>query len=182
MVGGWREWSDGVVQTHAVVPITPPSYAAQCCDHPGPSSNAANCPTDMSTPTRSPVGVTSHHSPGPGSPATTMMPRSCATCQSSRGASLDNNFYPFGPPGALFNPFFPPFAMHPQPAAAAGFPFPPPGLAPEPFLGAEPARANDCSVHGMTENGVAAAAALQYQNESESFHHHPQFCIHICSR
>lgn len=93
--------------------------------------------------------------------------RSCCTCQ-SRG-TLDN-FFPFRPPGALFNPYFPPppFPMHPQlaAAAAAGFPSPPPGIGPEQYLGRDPVSVQECSQH-RTGNGVAAAAALQYQNESE---------------
>lgn len=101
-----------------------------------------------------------------------MMPagvRTPCTCQ-SRG-SLDNVFS-FRPPGALFGPFFPPpppFPMHPQlaAAAAAGYPFPPPGVTlPEQMLGSGPTRVQDCSPH-RSENGVAAAAALQYQNESK---------------
>lgn len=161
--GGWREWSDGA-QTH-VVPATP-TWSAQCCDHAG-SSNAA-CPTGMSTPPPGGSIPVTSQSPGTGSPATIPTnARSCRTCQ-SRG-SVDS-FYPFRPPGALFNPFFPPppFLMHPQ-LAAAGFPFPPPGLVPEQFLGSDSAQTHDCALH-RPENGVAAAAAMQYQNESESSH------------
>lgn len=54
--------------------------------------------------------------------------------------------------------------MHPQ-LVAAGFPFPPPGLMPE-QLGSDQTRTQDVSVQ-RADNGVAAAAALQYQNESE---------------
>jgi len=158
--GGWREWGEGV-HMH-VVPVTPP-WSAHCCDHAG-SSNPAN-PTGMNSPTCTPGGCppVSSQSPGTGSPA--MMPssvRSACTCL-SRG-SLDN-VYPFRPPGALFGPFFPPpFPMHPHlaAAAAAGFPFTPPGVtAPEQLLGSGPVQVQD-----RTENGVAAAAALQYQNET----------------
>ncbi|KAG0556895.1 hypothetical protein KC19_11G086900 [Ceratodon purpureus] len=155
--GGWREWGDNA---HAhVVPNTPP-WSAQCCDHAG-SSNAAT-PTGVNPPMCTPCVCTSgtSQSPCPGSPA--MMPmgaRSCCTCQ-SRG-SLDNGFA-FRPPAALFNPFFPPFPMHPQ-LAAAGFPFPLPGLMPE-QLGSDQTPPPVSVQRG--DNGVAAAAALQYQNES----------------
>lgn len=156
--GGWREWGD-IVQTQ-VVPITPP-WSAQCCDQAG-SSNAA-CPTGRS----SPICTPSVTSLTPGTPKMTPTSgRSCCTCQ-SRG-SLDN-FFPFRSPGALFNPFFPPppFPMHPQIAAAAGFPSPPPGVGPEQYLGRDPAPVQECAQH-RSGNGVAAAAAMQYQNESES--------------
>lgn len=56
--------------------------------------------------------------------------------------------------------------MHPQLAAAAGFPFPPPGLMPE-QLGSDPPRAQTDGSQQRADNGVAAAAALQYQNESK---------------
>lgn len=154
--GGWREWGD-IVQTQ-VVPITPP-WSAQCCDQAG-SSNAA-CPTGRS----SPICTPSVTSLTPGTPKMTPTSgRSCCTCQ-SRG-SLDN-FFPFRSPGALFNPFFPPppFPMHPQIAAAAGFPSPPPGVGPEQYLGRDPAPVQECAQH-RSGNGVAAAAAMQYQNET----------------
>ncbi|XP_024403366.1 uncharacterized protein [Physcomitrium patens] len=157
--GGWREWGDSI-QTQAI-PITPP-WSAQCCDHAG-SSNAVALPG-----TSSPICTPGITSQTPGTPTMTPMSgRSCCTCQ-SRG-SLDNLF-PFRPPGALFNPFFPPppFPMLPQlaaAAAAAGFPFPPTGFVPEQFLGSDPTRSQDCSQHRV-DNGITAAAALQYQNEA----------------
>lgn len=162
--GGWREWGDSI-QTQAI-PITPP-WSAQCCDHAG-SSNAVALPG-----TSSPICTPGITSQTPGTPTMTPMSgRSCCTCQ-SRG-SLDNLF-PFRPPGALFNPFFPPppFPMLPQlaaAAAAAGFPFPPTGFVPEQFLGSDPTRSQDCSQHRV-DNGITAAAALQYQNEGEFFIH-----------
>lgn len=164
--GGWREWGESV-HMH-VVPITPP-WSAQCCDRAG-SSNPATSTGINSSPTCTPGGCppVSSQSPGTGSPA--MMPtgvRGACTCQ-----SLDT-VYPFRPPGALFGPFFPPpFPVHPQlaAAAAAGFPFPPPGVpTPEQLFGSGPTRVQDTA-----ENGVAAAAALQYQNEtiSQMFSHY----------
>lgn len=159
---GWREWNDGV-QIHATPTITP--WSAQCCDHAG-SSNAA-CPSSNSTLTCSQGGCTSviSQAPGMGSPAVMAGGgvRNCRTCLSR--VSYDN-LYPFRPPGSLFNPFLPspPFPMHPQ-LAAAGFSLAPPGLAPEQSLGLDSTRAQDCSVH-RTDNGVAAAAVLQYHNET----------------
>lgn len=148
--GGWREWSDGV--QNQAVPITPPpTYTAPCCDHSGPSNAAvaAACSIDMNTPTRSECAPVTSQSPGTSSPAMLPMTASCCpTCQ-SRG-SFDT-FYPARPPAAVFNPFFPAFAMHPQ------------------LLNLSGSRANDCLVH-RPENGVAAAATMQYGNESEFFH------------
>ncbi|KAG0607705.1 hypothetical protein M758_8G048400 [Ceratodon purpureus] len=159
--GGWREWSDGA-QTQ-VVPVTP-TWSAQSCDIAG-SSNAA-CPSGMSTPRPGGSIPVSSQSPGTDSPAMVPMnARSCRTCQ-FRG-SLDN-FYPFRPPGALFNPFFPPspYLMHPQ-LAAAPFPFQPPGLVPEQFLGSDLARTHDCALH-MSEKRSCSCCCHAIPKREES--------------
>ena len=168
--GGWREWGDSV-PAH-VVPITPP-WSAQCCDHAG-SSNACT-PTGVNPPICTPGGCTPGTSQSPGSGSLAMMPmgsRSCCACQA--GGSLDSVFA-FRPPTALFNPFFPPFPMHPQ-LAAAGFRFPPPGIMPE-QPGSDATRVQDGSQQ-RADNGVAAAAALQYQNESKNFPFTIPRCFH----
>ncbi|KAG0607703.1 hypothetical protein M758_8G048400 [Ceratodon purpureus] len=160
-IRGWREWSDGA-QTQ-VVPVTP-TWSAQSCDIAG-SSNAA-CPSGMSTPRPGGSIPVSSQSPGTDSPAMVPMnARSCRTCQ-FRG-SLDN-FYPFRPPGALFNPFFPPspYLMHPQ-LAAAPFPFQPPGLVPEQFLGSDLARTHDCALH-MSEKRSCSCCCHAIPKREES--------------
>ena len=118
--------------------------SAACTPNPCQPAATACCP-GMSIPTIMP-----------------MTPRSCCSCQ--RGPV--ENFYPFmpRPPGPMFNPFLPPFPMHPH-LAGAGLPCIP-GPVPEQLLGSDQSRTHDCSMH-RADNGVAAAAALQYQNESK---------------